>query len=98
MTTLAANVPSVYSLGDYTQIPVIAADIIYTGAAVGENGAGYARPLVAGDRFLGFAKEQADNATGAAGAVSITVDAKASPRTCGSQPRISALPRAPSAA
>lgn len=73
MTTLAANAPSVYSLGDYTQVPVIAADIIYTGAAVGENGAGYARPLAGGDRFLGFAKEQADNAAGAAGAAAITV-------------------------
>lgn len=73
MTTLAANVPMVYSLGDYTQVPVIAADIIYTGAAVGENGAGYARPLVGGDRFLGFAKEQADNSAGAVGALSVTV-------------------------
>jgi len=73
MTTLAANVPQAYSLGDVTQYPVVASDIIYTGAAVGENGAGYARPLVAGDRFLGFAQEQADNSDGAAGALSITV-------------------------
>jgi len=72
MTTLAVNTPSVYSLGDYTQVPVIASDIIYTGAAVGEL-AGYARPLVAGDRFLGFAKEEANNASGAAGAVAINV-------------------------
>lgn len=73
MTTLAANVPMVYSLGDYTQAPVIANDIIFTGAAVGENGAGYARPLAGGDRFLGFAKEQIDNAGGALGALSVTV-------------------------
>lgn len=73
MTTLAANTPQVYSLGDDTQYPVIASDIIYHGSAVGENGAGYARPLVAGDRFLGFAAEKADNSAGAAGAVYITV-------------------------
>lgn len=73
MTTLAANVPMVYSLGDYTQAPVIANDIIFTGAAVGENGAGYARPLAGGDRFLGFAKEPIDNTGGAVGALSVTV-------------------------
>jgi hypothetical protein len=73
MTTLAANVPQTYSLGDSTQYPVVATDIIYNGAAVGENGAGYARPLTAGDRFLGFALEKADNATGAAGAIYVTV-------------------------
>ena len=73
MTTLAVNVPQIYSLGDATQYPVIATDIIYNGAAVGENGAGYARPLVGGDRFLGFALEKADNASGGAGAININV-------------------------
>lgn len=73
MTTLAANKPQAYSLGDATQYPIIANDIIYTGAAVGENGAGYARPLVAGDRFLGFAAEKVDNTGGAAGAYVVSV-------------------------
>lgn len=72
MTTLAANVPQSFSLGDNTQYPVVATDIIYNGAAVGES-AGNARPLVGGDRFLGFALEQADNATGGAGDILVTV-------------------------
>lgn len=67
MTTLAVDVPRGFSLGDLDEYPVIAADIIYEGAAVGENASGYARPLVAADPFLGFAMEQADNAAGSAG-------------------------------
>jgi hypothetical protein len=67
MTTLAVDVPRGFSLGDLDQYPVIASDIIYEGAAVGENGSGYARPLVAADPFLGFAMEQADNSAGSAG-------------------------------
>lgn len=67
MTTLAADVPRAYQLGDMEDYPVIAADIIYEGAAVGENGSGYARPLVAADPFLGFATHNVDNSTGAAG-------------------------------
>ncbi len=67
MTTLAVDVPRGFSLGDLDEYPVIAADIIYEGAAVGENASGYARPLVAADPFLGFAMEQADNSGGSAG-------------------------------
>ena len=67
MTPLAVDVPRGFSLGDLDEYPVIAADIIYEGAAVGENASGYARPLVAADPFLGFAMEQADNAAGSAG-------------------------------
>ena len=73
MTTLAANKPRTYDIGDNGEFPVIATDIIYEGAAVGENGSGYARPLTAGDPFLGFASRRADNATGAAGAVTVEV-------------------------
>jgi hypothetical protein len=67
MTTLATDTPRAYQLGDMEDYPVIAADIIYEGAAVGENGSGYARPLVAADPFLGFATRNVDNSTGAAG-------------------------------
>lgn len=67
MTTLAADTPRDYQLGELEQYPVIASDIIYEGAAVGENGSGYARPLVAADPFLGFAAQNADNSTGSAG-------------------------------
>lgn len=67
MTTLAADLLRDYQLGEIEEYPVIAADIIYMGAAVGENGSGYSRPLVAGDVFQGFAMENVDNAAGSAG-------------------------------
>lgn len=73
MTTLAADKARTYQLGELEDYPVIATDIIYEGAAVGENGSGYARPLAAGDRFLGFAQRKVDNAAGAAGALNVTV-------------------------
>jgi len=73
MTTLAANKQRDYQMGDKEEYPVIAADIIYQGAAVGENGSGYARPLVAADPFLGFAEAKADNSDGAAGAINVNV-------------------------
>ncbi|MEO8153568.1 MAG: hypothetical protein ABI605_10900 [Rhizobacter sp.] len=71
MTTLAANKARAYEIGDNNALPMIAADIIYEGAAVGDNGAGLARPLVATDPFLGFATRQADNSAGAASAVRV---------------------------
>lgn len=59
---------------DYNEIPMIATDIIYGGAAVGESSsAGTARPLVGGDNFLGFCDERADNSTGAASAINVKV-------------------------
>jgi hypothetical protein len=51
---------------------MVAADILYEGAAVGEDGNGYARPLQAGDVFLGFAAFHTDNSDGAAGAKLVT--------------------------
>lgn len=71
MTTLAVNKPRVYEGDGYNEIPVIAADIIFEGAAVGDNASGYARPLVAGDPFLGFADQKVDNSLGSAGDKSI---------------------------
>jgi hypothetical protein len=71
MTTLATDKPRPYDLGDVSDYPVVAGDIIYEGAAVGENASGYARPLVAGDYFLGFALAKADNSAGAAGAIDV---------------------------
>jgi len=57
-------------------LPVVASDIIYGGAAVGENGSGYFRPLVAVDPFAGFALLRADNSAGSAGDVNVHVRAK----------------------
>lgn len=71
MATLTANQPRDFFDGNFTEYPVIASDIIFQGAAIGENGSGYARPLVAGDPFLGFAEVKADNSAGAAGAKTV---------------------------
>lgn len=72
MATLTANTPRNYELGQRNHIPVIAADIIYEGAAVGlVDGTGHARPLNAGDRFAGFAVAKADNSAGAAAAINV---------------------------
>lgn len=74
MTTLAANKPRAYEMGDRNEFPVIAADSIYEGAAVGlVAGTGHARPLVAGDKFAGFAEAKADNSAGAAAAINVRV-------------------------
>lgn len=67
LTTLAADTPRVYELGGLSYHPVIASDIIYEGAAVGLNTSGNAQPLVAGNKFAGFAKSKVDNSSGAAG-------------------------------
>ena len=79
MTTLAADkLRTWHWSGDpvTSEYPVIATDIIYRGAAVGENGSGYARPLVAADPFLGFAEANVNNAAGAAGDKTVFVRQK----------------------
>lgn len=72
MTTLAANTPRAFETGSRNEIPVIASDIIYEGAAVGVvTSTGHARPLAATDRFAGFAEAKADNSAGAAAAINV---------------------------
>lgn len=73
MATLAVDKARTYELGDINEFPVIASDIIYEGAAVGDNASGYARPLAAGDHFLGFAERKADNSAGSAGDINVRV-------------------------
>lgn len=73
MTTLAANAPVVAVQGDISAIGIIATDIVYEGAMVGDNAAGYGRPLTAGDKFLGHAVSKVDNASGSAGDLNITL-------------------------
>jgi hypothetical protein len=78
MATLAADKPRVFeNTGghpDYNELPVIASDIIYAGAAVGESSSdGTCRPLVAGDTFLGFAVETVDNSAGSAAATNVKI-------------------------
>ena len=73
-TTLAVNAPRIYELGDRNEYPMIAADIIYEGAAVGiVDASGQARPLTASDRFVGFAEADADNSAGVAAAIRVRV-------------------------
>lgn len=46
---------------------------IYKGALIGLSGGGYARPLMAGDRFVGLAYEEKDNAGGNDGDADVRV-------------------------
>lgn len=71
MTTLAKDSPRKYGLGDKNGFGIVAATTIYEGSAIGLS-AGYARPLQAGDRFVGFADHYVEN-PGGAGAVNVTV-------------------------
>lgn len=53
--------------GDEVSLPVLESAVIYKGSAVGVTAAGYARALVGGDTFKGFAVAGADNLAGASG-------------------------------
>lgn len=70
MTTLSADKVRDLGPGDHTDLPVIASDIIYGGAAIGiVSASGHARPLVGTgsvDTFGGFALRKCDNSTGSA--------------------------------
>lgn len=68
-----ADSPLTIVTGDFNAIGIVANDIVYEGAMVGDNALGYGRPLVAGDVFLGHSLVQVDNSvkagqTGLAGA------------------------------
>jgi len=77
MTTLAKNQPRAFEEGEINDLPVIANDIIYEGAAVGESSTtGTFRPLVAGDNFAGFATRKADNTAVGAAAGDVNVNVK----------------------
>jgi hypothetical protein len=74
MTTLATDTPRNYELGDINEFPVIAADIIYEGSAVGlVDASGHAQPLTSSDKFVGFCEKQVDNSDGAAAALYVRV-------------------------
>jgi len=79
MATLAVDSVRNYEYSGedlFNDLPIIASDIVYEGAAIGENGSGYYRPLVAGDPFGGFAVRKVDNSTGAAGDLQIRTRSK----------------------
>ncbi len=76
MPPLTENTPRDHQIGEKEDYPVAAAVRVFEGAAVGENAAGYSRPLVALDKFQGFAEEEADNTSGLAGAINVRVKTK----------------------
>ena len=77
MTTLAMGRSRLEELGNVNELPAVAVDIVYQGAAVGVvKDSGHARPLAAGDTFAGFAISQCDNSLGAAAAKTVKVLSK----------------------
>lgn len=80
MTTLAADSKRQYEVNEdpvLNDVPIIADDTVYEGAAVGESSsAGTGRPLEAGDTFLGFSIAKCDNEGGSAGDKNIRVRQK----------------------
>jgi hypothetical protein len=72
MTTRSSDISRRFATVEEHAHPVVSNDVIYQGSALGDNASGYARPLVAGDPFLGFAAEHVDNTGGAAGAKYVT--------------------------
>lgn len=74
MSTLTKDDYKIKVIGDINEIPMIAADIIYEGAAVGiVTASGHARPLTSVDKFVGFANVRRDNSAGAAAAKKVRV-------------------------
>jgi len=73
MSALTKDTPIVKNVGEKVDYPVLAATTIYQGSAVGLTAAGYARPFVLGDRFVGITPEGMNNSAGSSGDRSVTV-------------------------
>lgn len=74
MATASAPVQRTYEIGDLNSHPIKASTKIYQGSAVGQAAASaVVRPLVATDKFLGFATDTFDNSAGADAAKTVTV-------------------------
>jgi hypothetical protein len=75
MTALADNLEVDEKEGKLVDHPVVASDIIYRGALVKHNAAGYLAPCAAeaGAVFAGVAYEKIDNSAGSAGDVAARV-------------------------
>lgn len=65
--TLTANTPLTIIRGEQSESLVASAVKIYEGAILGLNTSGYARGLVAGDKFYGHSMEYVDNLLGSDG-------------------------------
>lgn len=68
---LSADAQMQEVIGRQNSLPVKAAAKVYSGAMVGDDGAGYNRGLVAGDPFKGHAQEQKDNTDGSDGDLNV---------------------------
>ena len=75
MAALTDNIEIIEKDPRQLALPVVAADIIYRGAMVMHNAAGFAAPAVAeaGAVFAGIAGEKADNSAGAAGDINVII-------------------------
>ena len=75
MTALAAKKYFDHQENKLCTLPVVASDVIYAGALVKANAAGYAEPCAAeaGAVFVGIATETIDNSAGAAGDLSVEI-------------------------
>ena len=73
MAATAVDLGTNRRMGDTTNIPVVAADIIHRGSLVVYNAAGTAEPATdaAAKKFAGIAKCQVDNSLGAASAETV---------------------------
>lgn len=70
---LSANTERTFKAETYENtLPVAASTTIYKGSAVGSS-SGYAAPLSGADTFQGFALAKADNGSGSAGDINVTV-------------------------
>jgi hypothetical protein len=86
MAQLAANKKRIYGYQSNSPaapsfpspaIGVKASTTIFEGSAVGIDAAsGYARQLVAGDQFVGFAQGKADNSGGGNGAIDVKIQSR----------------------
>lgn len=74
MATASAPIQRAYEVGDLNSHNMKASTKIYQGSAVGvASGTSVARPLVATDKFVGFATDTFDNSTGADAAKTVLV-------------------------
>ena len=73
MNPLTTDTSRTYELGTTNALPIAANTRIYEGAALGDNGDGYVRPLQAGDPFRGFADRHGDNTQGTEGERTIRI-------------------------
>lgn len=73
MSKITKEVSRTYECGCFNEHPILGATKIFEGMAVGINTDGYARPLIAGDKFAGFADRSVDNTLGTDGEHSVSV-------------------------